>query len=81
MGCDVTRRPTPSKGHGFLHGTPSLQPAPLNIADIKLPFLLDTALSFFHFISKLSFADSAALPHTSSGLQLRSHWEMVIGSK
>ena len=51
MGRDVIRRPIPSEGHGFLQGTPSLQAAPLNTADIKLPFLLDT----LHFLSSILF--------------------------
>lgn len=54
VGRDVTRRPAPSEGLGFLHGTPSLQPALLNIADIKLPFLLDT-LHFLPFYFQAVF--------------------------
>ena len=47
VGSGVIRSPAASKGHGFLHGMPSLQPAPLNTADVKLPFLLDS----LHFLS------------------------------
>lgn len=41
----------PNKGHGSLCGTPSLQPAPLNTADIKSLFLLYT----LHFFPSILF--------------------------